>query len=235
MRPTIHLFRALPLALVLLLAACGPARTDESPSAEPTVSSEQSPTPSPTASVTPSAGPTESAQPTPSASTIEGEGGFTYPANAEADALMEETFTCQNLDDGYEVHFPAEWNANAEFGEVPPCSWFAPTEYETGGPGEVPEEVAIEIFVVDGAPDLLLEIIDERSGLIGATQPATRVRMIGNDADLYVYVVQLGPTLEEGPNLVARTSSLMGGDYDLNRAILDRMMAMMEFIGHVSS
>ena len=66
---------------------------------------------------------------------------------------------------------------------------------------------------------------------IGATQPATRTRMAGNDGDLYEYVVQLGPTLEDGPNLVVRTSSLMGGDYGLNRAILDRMMATMEFIG----
>ena len=64
----------------------------------------------------------------------------------------------------------------------------------------------------------VLQIIDQRSGFIGATQPATRVRMTGNDADVYEYVIQLGPTLEEGPNLVARTSSLMGGDYDLNRA-----------------
>ena len=57
--------------------------------------------------------------------------------------------------------------------------------------------------------------------------------MAGNDADLYEYVIQLGPSLEEGPNLVARTSSQMGGDFDLNRAVLDRMMATMEFIGVV--
>jgi len=144
---------------------------------------------------------------------------------------MLDRFNCQNLDDGYQVDFPTAWNTNAEFGGVPTCSWFAPTEYETGAPGSVPDEVAIEIFVVDGAPDFLLEIIDQRTGLVGATQPATRVRMVGNDADLYEYVIQLGPTLEEGPNLVARTSSLMGGDYDLNRAVLDRMMATMEFIG----
>ena len=46
-----------------------------------------------------------------------------------------------------------------------------------------------------------------------------------------MYVVQLGPTLADGPNLVARTTTEMGGDFDLNRAVLDRMMATMEFIG----
>ena len=224
----IRMSRALPIALLLVMAACTPTAVS-TPSAEPTGTPE--PTPSPTAEPTPSAEPSESAEATPSPSTIEGEGGFTYPANAEADALMDETFSCQNLDDGYEVAFPSEWNANAEFGAAPPCSWFAPTEYEGGGPGEVPDEVAIEIFVIDGPREYLLEIIDQDTGLIGATQPATRTRVAGNDADAYEYVVQLGPTADEGPNLVVRTSSLMGGDYELNRAILDRMMSTMEFIG----
>ena len=40
-----------------------------------------------------------------------------------------------------------------------------------------------------------------------------------------------GRRREEGPNLVARTTTEMGGDFDLNRAVLDRMMATMEFIG----
>ena len=97
----------------------------------------------------------------------------------------------------------------------------------------MPDEVAIEIFLMDGAPEFVLEILDQDSGLVGATQPATRVRMAGNDGDIYEYVVQLGPTLEEGPNLVARTTAEMGDNlnYYLNRAILDRMMATMEFIG----
>ena len=44
-------------------------------------------------------------------------------------------------------------------------------------------------------------------------------------------MIQLGRTAEEGPNLVARTDTSMGGDYDLNRAILDRIMASIEFLG----
>ena len=144
---------------------------------------------------------------------------------------MVDRFDCQNLDDGYQVEFPAEWNTNAEIGGTPTCSWFAPTEYETGAPGEVPDEVAIEIFVIDddrvhdGAES------ERAEGVIGATQPAYRALVSDGDQTAYLYVVQLGPTLQQGPNLVARTTSEMGGDFDLNRAVLDRMMATMEFIG----
>jgi hypothetical protein len=37
----------------------------------------------------------------------------------------------------------------------------------------------------------------------------------------------------EGPNLVARTTRDMGGDYELNKAVLDRLMLTIEFIGSV--
>ena len=221
--------RALSISLLLILAAC--TTTTSSPSADATATPEPTPTASPEPTPSPSASETESPDASPSSTPIEGAGGFTWEANAEADALFADHFDCQNVDDGYQVDFPAAWNTNAELGGVPTCSWFAPTEYETGDPGQLPDEVAIEIFVIDGPREYLLEIIDEDSGFVGVTQPATRFRVAGNDAESYEYVVQLGPTLEEGPNLVARTSSLMGGDYDLNRAVLDRMMATMEFIG----
>lgn len=220
--------RAFPVALLLILAACTPT-ADTSTPAEPTAIPQ--PTPSATPGATPSPEETEPAEETPSSTPIEGEGGFTIAANAEADALMVDRFDCQNLDDGYQVEFPAAWNTNAEIGGTPTCSWFAPTEYETGAPGDVPDEVAIEMFVID---DDRVHDGDERDrveGFIGATQPAYRVVVSDGDETAYLYVVQLGPTLAEGPNLVARTTSEMGGDFDLNRAILDRMMATMEFIG----
>jgi hypothetical protein len=220
--------RVLPIAMVLMLAACTPT-ADATSSPDPTDTPE--PTPSATAEPTASAEESESPEETASSSPVEGEGGFTFEANAEADSLFVERFTCENLDDGYQVDFPAAWNANAEFGGVPPCSWFAATEYEGGGPGDVPDEVAIEIFVVDGDRGYLVDITERAEGVIGATQPAVRVIVTDGDVTAYEYVVQLGPTPEEGPNLVARTTSEMGGDFDLNRAVLDRMMATMEFIG----
>jgi hypothetical protein len=222
--------RVLPISMLLILAACTPP-AGSGPSAESTATPEPTPTASPEATPSPSEAESDSPEASPSASMIEGEGGFTWEANAEADALMDETFDCQNLDDGYQVDFPAEWNTNAELGGVPTCSWFAPTEYETGAPGDVPDEVAIEILFMDAdrLPDRDGGAGSE--GLIGATQPAYRVAVTDGDETAYLYVVQLGPTLEEGPNLVARTTTEMGGDFDLNRAVLDRMMATMEFIG----
>jgi hypothetical protein len=229
-RPMTRLPRALPIATLLILAACTTSTTSSS-SADATTTPEPTLTASPEPTPSPSAGATDSPDADPSSSQIEGAGGFTWEANAEADALMDETFDCQNLDDGYQVDFPAEWNTNAELGGTPPCSWFAPTEYETGAPGDVPDEVAIEIFVIDGdrLPDG--EERNRSDGLVGGTQPAYRVTVTDGDETAYLYVVQLGETPEEGPNLVARTTSEMGGDFDLNRAVLDRMMGTMEFIG----
>ena len=230
----IRFLRALSIATLLILAACT-SSTNSSPSAEASATPEPTLTASASPEPTPSPSPAETNSPEASASPsqIEGEGGFTWEANAEADALMLDRFECQNLDDGYQVDFPAEWNTNAEFGGVPTCSWFAPTEYETGAPGSVPDEVAIEIFVMDGNSISGGDESDRREGFIGATQPAYRVVLTDGDETAYIYVVQLGPTLEEGPNLVARTTSEMGGEFDLNRAVLDRMMATMEFIGVV--
>jgi hypothetical protein len=222
--------RALPMALLLVLAACT-ATADSSPADSPTATPE--PTPSTTPEPTPSPEATDSPEASAPSSPIAGEGGFTFTSNAEADALMVERFDCQNLDDGYQVEFPADWNTNAEIGGVPTCSWFAPTEYETGAPGEVPDEVAIEIFVIDDDRVHDGDESERAEGMIGATQPAYRVVVTDGGETAYLYVVQLGPTLAEGPNLVARTTSEMGGDFELNRAVLDRMMATMEFIGTI--
>jgi hypothetical protein len=50
---------------------------------------------------------------------------------------------------------------------------------------------------------------------------------------MYRYQIQLGPTPEEGPNILVTTTTDMGGDYELNKAIIDRMMATIEFVGSV--
>ena len=220
------------LLALLLLGAC------TAPSAGPLTATAE-PTPSQTAAPTESPEPTESAEPTddgsgsaePSSSPIGGERGFAFEANAEADALFLDRFSCQNLEDGYQVEFPAVWNANAEFGEIPPCSWFAAEEYEADDLPNVPEPVAIVMTREDADLDAEGEESGRAEGIIGGTQEAYRVTVENDEVTGYYYVVQLGPTLEEGPNLIAYTTSEMGDDFDLNRAVLDRMMATMEFIG----
>jgi len=215
-------------ALVLMLAAC---TSEASPSASPT----QTPSPEPTASVTPSAQPAQT--PSAEASATFPPGGFSVGSNPEADALFLVRDDCQNLKDGYELQFPEDWYTNTEIGNVPACSWFSPTFYEVDDPANVPDEIAIQVFVLQGDRGYTSEPISREEVIVGATQTAVRIEVEGtsnsDDGTMYEYVVQLGPTLEEGPNLVARTDTDMGGDYELNKAVLDRIMATMEFIGSI--
>lgn len=219
-------------SLLLILAACA---ADASPLASPTQTPMQTSSPEPTASasVTPSAEPAQTPPPT----TSEPPGGFSLASNPEADALFGDRDDCQNLEDGYQLQFPEEWYTNTEIGGVPACSWFSPTFYEVDDPSDVPDEIAIQIFVLNGARGYITEPISREEVIVGATQTAVRIEVAGtsngDDGMTYEYVVQLGPTHEEGPNLVVHTDTDMGGDYELNKAVLDRIMATIEFIGTV--
>jgi hypothetical protein len=124
---------------------------------------------------------------------------------------------------------PADWVTNTAVGDVGACAWFAPAPFGPGGPSEVPAGVAIVVEIVGG--DSYTDETDpdiDAEGLIGETQPAFRV----NGTDQYAYVVLLGPP-GEGPTLIAWTSPDLGGSYELNKAILDRMMATMELLGSI--
>lgn len=183
-----------------------------------------------TASAEPAVEPTSGGSPSETTAGDPG-GPFSVLPNPEADTLFLERNTCQNVDDGYEVQFPAEWNANAEIGAgaAAPCSWFSPTEYEVDDPNELPPEVAITIEYREGDAGSFDDAISREAVIVGETQEAVRVEY----DDRYLYRVQLGPTPEEGPNLLVQTTTEMGGDYELNRAVLDRMMATMELIGSI--
>ncbi len=200
-----------------------------SPTAEPTASPSPSPTAEPTAS--PTAEPTATPQPPTG-------GGFTIASHPEADALFLERDECQNLQDGYQLIFPDDWYTNTEIRDVPACSWFSPDFYTLDDGDELPDEIAIQIFWLEGARGYLGGEISRDEGMI-AGQTAVRVETGGTSDDptgdgrMYEYVVQLGPPGEEGPTLVARTDTEMGGDYELNKAVLDRIMATMEFIGSI--
>ncbi len=213
-------------ALVLMLAACSTAATPAPSTPQPTTTAE--PTVVPTLSAEPSQ--TEAA--TPSQTGDDGGGapsGFTVGANPEADALFLDRDDCENLEDGYQLEFPEVWYTNTEIGDVPACSWFSPEFYEVDDPNQVPDEIAITIEYVEGDSGSFDDAISRETVIVGSTQEATRVEY----DDSYLYQVQLGPTPEEGPNLVVTTTTEMGGDYELNRAVLDRIMATMEFIGSV--
>jgi len=119
---------------------------------------------------------------------------------------------------------------------VSPCAWFSPTFYEVSDPTVVPDEIAVTVEWTEGDSGSFDDDISRDFGLVGRTQPAVRVEYERADGGRYlVYQVQLGPTPEEGPNLVARTSTDMAGDYELNKAVLDRIIATMELLGSIES
>ncbi len=217
--------RTAAAALVLILAACSTAATPAPTTPQPTTTAE------PTVAPTPSAEPTQTAQAATPSPTDDGgtPSGFTVTPHPEADSLFLDRDDCENLEDGYRLEFPEEWYTNTEIGDVPACSWFSAEFYEVDDPNEVPDEIAITIEYVEGDSGSFEDAISRESVIVGSTQEATRVEY----DDSYLYQVQLGPTPEEGPNLVVTTTTEMGGDYELNRAVLDRIMSTMEFIGSV--
>lgn len=232
------------LAGAVLLAACG-TTDDPTPSATATPTPE--PTPSESASATSTPSPTETPSPTvePGASgsaSVEPSAsgdpqGFTVPPNPMADILFLDRDECENRELGYTLEFPEDWWTNTAIGDVPACSWFSPTFYEVPDPSVVPGEIAIEIFVVPGDRGYVRRILSRQEVIVGGTQRAVRLEIDGtadgSDGGSYEYVVQLGPTFESGPNLVARTDTAMGGEFDISKGVLDRMMATIRFIGTV--
>lgn len=217
------------LILIVALTACA---AEASPAA--TTPAETS-SPTPTASASPSAAPTATPaeEESPSATPATNPGGFTVTPHPEADSLFLDRDDCQNLEDGYQLQFPEEWYTNTEIGDVPPCSWFSPGFYEVDDPADVPDEIAITIELLQGDRGYTDEPISQEEVTVGATQTAVRTEVESDGVTMYEYVVQLGPSPEEGPNLLARTDTEMGGDYELNKAVLDRIMATIEFIGTI--
>lgn len=235
--------RLLLVALTLLLAACSTSTSSTptptgTPTPQPTATA--SPTATPTATPTPR--PTPTAEPTTASTPTSGTpGGFTIAPNAEADALFLVRDDCQNLRDGYRVSFPEDWWTNTEIGDFPPCIWFSPTFYQVPDVKKVPDEIAIVIEYHGGDVGTFEDVASQDSVTVGG-QPASRIEERRGSDDCgatpddwcqYSYLIQLGPTEEEGPNLLARTNTEMGGHYELNTAVLDRIMATLELIGSV--
>ncbi|HEX5039943.1 MAG TPA: hypothetical protein VFW95_07400 [Candidatus Limnocylindria bacterium] len=229
------------LALVLALGACSsPASSvapSESASPQPTKSATPEPTVTPSASAEPN-----SAAPSPSPSEVGELRPFAVASNSEADALFLDRDDCENSADGYRLEFPDAWYTNTAIGDVEPCSWFSPTFYEVPDPSDVPPEIAITIEYIDSAFAVNEDVISSQRGIVGGTQSAWRAeyRHGGEGATPdpsgwqgYLYVVLLGPSQATGPNLVLSTATDMGGDYELNKAVLDRIVATMEFIGTI--
>ena len=232
------------LGLTVVLAACS-AGNDPSASAQdsaaPSASASPTGTPWPSASSnaspSPSLSPEPTAAPTTEPTDASSPAAFEVTPNPDADALFAIRDSCRNPQDGYELAFPEDWYTNTEIRDVPACSWFSPGFFTVDDFDQLPDEIAIEIVWIAGAREPAGEVLTSEDGLVGG-QPATRFEIAGTVAGdpsgrTYEYVIQLGPSPDEGPNLVARTDTDMGGDHELNRAVLDRLMATIAFVGSV--
>jgi hypothetical protein len=160
---------------------------------------------------------------------------FSVLDNADADALFVGADTCTNPVDGYTVSYPDSWYTNTEVGDVPACSWFTPQFFEVTEPGTVPEEIWIEVAIVDGvvAYTSLTEVHSNEEVVIGG-RAARRVEFNPSptgqpDFRGYHYVIDLGEGSGTGRSFLAQTDTDVAGDYVLAKAVLDRMMASLEF------
>lgn len=213
--------KAAVIAVAILLGAC---------STEPisTRSAGSSATPPATAAATPSVEPTASVNPSPPATP------FPVRESEEADALFSRPDTCTNPALGYTVTFPDDWYTNTAIGEQAACSWFTPEFFEVDAPGETPEQIWISIGLIEGifGYNMLTPTESgdevEIDGYDGHRAEYRRLDDI-NDTDsddlTYHYVVPFDTT---GPTLIAGTDVDRADDYELAKAVLDRLMASME-------
>lgn len=159
------------------------------------------------------------------------------PASVEADRLFATPQQCEATLAGHAVAitFPAAWFTNDAVdgsGGISACLWFGPDDLIIPDPlTQAPEGVAISLGSVGGPAVFQHEWISREETTI-AGRPAWRVEESlpsSNDGDKdtrqLVYWVLLGTTPTDGPTLVSRTAPEEAGNYALNKAVLDRMMA----------
>lgn len=160
---------------------------------------------------------------------------FTVLESAEADALFVDPDTCTNPQGGYTVRYPDSWYTNTAIGDVPACSWFSPTFYEATESGRRPDEIAIEIRVFEGAIGFIwVDLYTEEVSIDGFSGRRYETGMTKDPEQptnvlQYSYLAYLDPAQPEGRKLWAFTGTDYGGEYELNRAVFDRIMASLEF------
>jgi hypothetical protein len=155
-------------------------------------------------------------------------------ASAKADALFEDTDRCTNPEAGYSVAFPEEWYTNTQVAGTPACSWFTPNFFEVDSSGQTTDEIWISIGLVDGVVGYtgLTEIfISDDLALDGTAARRVEFNADPNTAPEhrgYHYVANRGNE-SRGPTFVASTDSDWADDYELAKAVLDRIMGTLEF------
>ncbi|HET7636747.1 MAG TPA: sialidase family protein [Candidatus Limnocylindria bacterium] len=145
---------------------------------------------------------------------------------ATAGELFARTSGCASS--RYSLRYPASWQMLGS-----DCVAFAPSSV----PG--PAGAAITMGVIDGAIGYTTPVIGQEQSVISGHR-ARREAIAAAPAgwggpatpESYRYVVQLRGAstsdAETGPFLVASTSRTSSGDYELNKAVLDRIIATLQ-------
>ena len=145
-------------------------------------------------------------------------------AIAEADELFADADVCSDLERGVNVIMPDAWWTNTAFGDLAPCTYFAPDTFAIDESGEVPDGVAITLEVVSREVASTDEILGFET-LIVDGQAARRWELTPElDTRTYQYVVDLGDAPSDGPSLVATVESQRADDYEREKALLDEIM-----------
>lgn len=201
-----------------------PASQSPAPSASPSHGASDSPTPLPSRSAD---RPTSSAPPQGERYVAVDGFAITVLDHREADLLFAEPDRCISEND-YTVLFPDAWYTNTQTGDVAACSWFSPDFFEVTAPGTAPDAIWIELSIVDGTvgyTSLTDVFYNEQLSIAG--REARRVEFNPEPTGdprfrVYHYVIPLG---RAGPTFVAYTDNRMADDYELAKAVLDRLVA----------
>jgi hypothetical protein len=148
--------------------------------------------------------------------------------------------TCEHPSGAYQVVLPEGWWTNptfedAEMGVIAACRFFAPSEFDLSSldrDSVVPEGAAISIDFLDGGCiGYINPILSSRETTVDGFAATVSELAFGkeetNPPHAYEYVVYLTPEVEceSGTDLIyAVTTRDLAGDYEENKATLDRMM-----------
>ena len=154
------------------------------------------------------------------------------PTDPDAVAAVEELFAdadvCSDLERGVNVILPDDWWTNTPFGDLQPCTYFAPGRFEIGDEGAVPDGVPMTLEVTTGAIGTIEEILGFET-LVVDRHAARRWELtpgLGDpppDTRTYQYVVELDDTPDDGRKLVLTVRSDASDDYERDKAVLDEM------------
>ncbi|MGH2455294.1 MAG: hypothetical protein ACRDHD_03455 [Candidatus Limnocylindria bacterium] len=158
------------------------------------------------------------------------QGGGPVNASEAAERLFEVTKTCETEDFADQFHLavqiPESWWANPRIGEDPigdvsACVWFAPAMVAIPQQlTERPDGVAITFGTVGGPPEISSGAISQTVLTVAGRQAVRVEEETSNGIRLAFWI-----PLDGHGSLIASTSTLDAGDFELNKAVLDRMMA----------